>query len=98
MTPPTTIDLTTAEGRAALQALGGSRALQRGRQARPDLPAAAAATRTGLSSLLKRGWSLTSPDSMRVRLYVVGRPDLDTGYCATERAACDAANALETKR
>lgn len=64
----------------------------RGRATRPDIPSAPRQERTGLGPLLVRGWNVYSPDSVRYRLY---RGALDTGLCATEKAACDAAKDLE---
>ena len=63
-----------------------------------SIPRAGRAERTGLSTLIRLGWSVQSPDSVRHRLYVIGRPDLDTGLCADELTACLAAKALEQLR
>lgn len=50
---------------------------------------------TGLWGLISRGWSIESPDSMRYRLYVINRPEYDTGMQPSELAACLAAKELE---
>lgn len=62
------------------------------------VPRAGRAERTGLSTLIRLGWSVQSPDSVQHRLYVIGRPDLDTGLCADELTACLVAKALEQLR
>ena len=64
---------------------------KRGRNTRPDLPAAGRAASTGLSTFIKAGWNWT---------YVVGsgykleRGPLSTGWHASELAACNAAKEL----
>lgn len=62
------------------------------------IPRAGRAETTGLSTMIKLGWSVQSPDSIRYRLFVLGRPDLDTGLLSSELAACRAAKALEKLR
>lgn len=86
--------MTTDAGRAALKALGGARASVRGRTARPRIPAAPRASATGLSGLIARGWSVTWWPAYGYRLYKINT-DLDTGWCADEKAACDVAKRLE---
>jgi len=46
---------------------------------------------TGLSTLLRDGWNVEWDATMRIRLW---RGALDTGFHATERAACDAAKRM----
>lgn len=62
------------------------------RDARPNLPRAAPAERTGLSGLIRRGWSVTM-DGERYRLT---RGECDTGW-ADEKTACDQAKKLEAE-
>lgn len=90
------IDLTTEAGRAAYAALGARE--KRGRVARPNLPAAGRQERTGLSTFIRLGWSVQSPDAIRYRLYKVNRPDYDTGLCESEKAACEVARQKERAR
>lgn len=56
-----------------------------------DIPSAPRDEATGLTALLKAGWSVQSPDCVRYRLY---RPGQDTGLCDTLKAACDKAKEL----
>jgi hypothetical protein len=79
--------------------LGASLTVEREQRAAKQarLPRAASEAPTGLHGLIERGWSVESPDSVRYRLYVVGVAGLDTGICASEAAACQAAKALEGK-
>lgn len=58
---------------------------------RADIPSAPRDEATGLTALMREGWSPQSPDCVRYRLY---RPGQDTGLCATLKDACDAAKAL----
>lgn len=67
----------------------------RGRATRPDIPSAPRSERTGLTSLILRGWSVESRDSVGYRLYVINDPARDTGWQPSERAACDRAKELE---
>lgn len=69
---------------------------KRGRATRPDIPAAGRQERTGLSSLILRGWCVQSPDAVRYRLW---HPDwgLDTTLCSSLRCACDTAKGLEQR-
>lgn len=92
-----TLDLSTPAGRAAFAALGGQRAAKQARVARPDLPRAGADERTGLTTLMQRGWHVQSPDAERYRLYDPDR-GMDTGLCASLRAACDKAKELQRGR
>lgn len=62
------------------------------RPARLDIPRAEIAERDGLTALIRRGWSVQTPDCVRYRLY---RPGQDTGLCATAAAACEKARELE---
>ena len=62
------------------------------------IPRAGQAERTGLSTMIKLGWSVQSPDSVRYRLYVINDPSRDTGLCADELSACNAAKQLEKMR
>lgn len=89
-----TLDLTTDAGRAAFRAAGGPRAAKRARAARPDLPRAGADERTGLTTLMQRGWHVQSPNAEHYRLYDPDR-GLDTGLCAGLKAACDKAKELQ---
>ncbi len=84
-----TYDLTTPEGRAAFAASGGQRAVKRARVARPTLPRAEQAERTGLSTFLKAGWAYTW---WPVKGYRLDHPDGRTsGWQPSEREACDEA-------
>jgi len=67
---------------------------RKARDARPGLPRAGPSERTGLTTLITRGWSLQSPDSVRVRLYQL-HTGLDTGLCADEKEACEKAKEME---
>jgi len=75
----------------------------RGRNTRPDLPAAGRSAATGLATLIapKRGsgkpaWSVFYVVGMGFRMFVIGTPELDTGWHASEKAACDAAKELQS--
>jgi len=62
------------------------------------IPRAGRAERTGLTTLIRAGWSVQSPDSIRYRLYKINQPTYDTGLCVDELAACNAAKGLEQAR
>ncbi len=79
-----TIEVDAATMRRAL----GAEPRKRAKRARATTPRE---ERTGLSTLLRAGWSVQSPDAVRYRLY---RGPLDTGLCESERAACDKAKEL----
>lgn len=70
---------------------------KRGRATRPDIPSAGRAEATGLSGLIAAtpSWSVAYVVGRGYRLYVIRRPELDTGWHATEKAACDAAKGLK---
>lgn len=59
-----------------------------------SIPRAGVSERTGLSSLIKLGWSVQSPDSVRYLLYKLGEPEMNTGLRESEKAACDCAKEL----
>jgi len=63
------------------------------RHARPDIPRAEGGERDGLTALLRRGWSVQSPDCVHYRLYQFG--GADTGLCETAALACARARELE---
>lgn len=63
-----------------------------------SIPRAGRAAATGLSTLIKAGWSVQSPDSVRHRLYKINQPAMDTGLCVDELTACNKAKALERTR
>lgn len=55
----------------------------------------AASEATGLTALVaKRGWSVES-DGRWFRLYQLRNRAMDTGRCASEREACEAAKGME---
>lgn len=61
------------------------------KDARPALPRAGPAERTGLSTFIAAGWAW----EFRVGFgYRLEKGALSSGWCASERAACDAAKAL----
>ncbi len=62
------------------------------------IPRAGVSERTGLSTLIKLGWSVQSPDSVQYRLFVLGKPDLDTGLRQDELSACLVAKLLQKDR
>ena len=62
------------------------------------IPRAGQGERTGLSTLIRAGWSVQSPDSIQYRLYIINDPSCDTGLCADELSACNAAKQLEKSR
>lgn len=72
---------------------GAARAITIGGDKRSRVPRADTNERTGLRTLIEAGWSVESVDSVRYRLYKFGT-DLDTGMCASEKAACDKAKEL----
>ncbi len=76
---------------AFLAALSGShrRTSKRAQSARPDLPRAGQAERTGLSTFLKAGWAYTWWPAKGYRLD--NRDGRTSGWCDSEQAACDAA-------
>lgn len=59
---------------------------------RADIPRAPRDEPTGLTALLVAGWSPSSPDCVRYRLY--NRDIGDTGLQPTLKAACDRAKEL----
>ena len=61
-------------------------------QRRADIPRAPRDEPTGLTDLLKAGWSPSSPDCVRYRLS--NRDIGDTGLQPTLKDACDVAKAL----
>lgn len=63
------------------------------RAPRLDIPRAASDERVGLVPLMKRGWSVQSPDCVKYRLYRINGPD--TGLQPTLKDACDKAKELE---
>ena len=82
-----------------LAAVNGKKRTKRGRTTRPDLPSAGRSAPTGLTTLIapqsgKPAWSVWFDVVKGHRLYVIGRVDLDTGWCASEAAACAAAKLL----
>jgi len=74
-----------------LAALHGKPRQKRGRNTRPDLPAAGRAASTGLSTFIKAGWNWTFHAAHG---YKLERGPLSTGWHASELAACDAAKEL----
>jgi hypothetical protein len=78
---------------AFLAALHGKPRTTRGRETRPDIPAAPRATRTGLSTFIKAGWAWEFRTGAGYRLE---KGALSTGWCASEKAACDAAKRLKS--
>ncbi len=79
----------TAE--AFLAALNGKPRQKRGRDTRPDLPAAGRAPSTGLTPLLVTGWCIEMRVGSGYRLY---RGALSTGWCESEAAVCKAAKGM----
>lgn len=70
---------------------------QRAKRApKAGIPRAGRQERTGLTVLIRAGWSVQSPDSVQYRLYKIGEPGMDTGLCWSETAACEAARLLVT--
>jgi hypothetical protein len=68
---------------------------QRAKRApKAGIPRAPRQEATGLHVLIAKGWSNQSPDSVQYRLYKIGEPGMDTGLCASEKAACDRAKEL----
>lgn len=63
-----------------------------------SIPRAGRAETAGLSTLIRLGWSVQSPDSVQYRLFVINKPDLDTGLQPDELTACNVAKALERTR
>lgn len=85
-----------------LSAVQGKKRTTRGRSTRPDLPAAGRSASTGLTALIapkagsgQAAWSTEYRVGAGYRLYVINAPALDTGWCASEKAACDAAKELK---
>lgn len=64
------------------------------RPKRGGIPRAEQQERTGLSTLLRAGWSVQSPDGEKYRLYKIGEPAMDTGLQDSERVACNRAKEL----
>lgn len=56
----------------------------------PDMKARR--VQTGLGALVTRGWAVSYDALLRIKLT---RGPMDTGYCVTEREACDRARELE---
>jgi len=78
--------------------LAVQRRQKRGRATRPDLPAAGRSPSTGLSGLIAgatRAWSVAFDVTKGFRLYAIGDPARDTGWCGSEAEACQAAKAIE---
>ena len=80
---------------------GSSKRQKRGRNTRPDIPAAPRAAPTGLTTLIaptrasgSPAWSYAVEVARGHRLYVIGRPALDTGWKPSEQAAIRAAKEL----
>jgi hypothetical protein len=76
---------------ARLGIAGASPRTTRGRETRPDIPAAPRSPRTGLSTFIKAGWRWTFQSGAG---YKLEKGALSTGWCASEKAACDAAKGL----
>lgn len=73
----------------------GAQPRQRAKRApKAGIPRAGRQERTGLTTLLRAGWSVQSPDSVQYRLYLIGQPAMDTGVCASELDACNRAKEL----
>ena len=83
---PEEIDLATFRRMTARQPRRAKRA------PRPDIPRAETQERDGLTTLIRRGWCVQTPDCVRYRLYVPG--GADTGLCESAKAACDKAKEL----
>lgn len=82
---------------ARLGIAGAKPRAKRGRNTRPDLPAAGRSAPTGLTTLIAgkvRTWSTEFCVGKGYRLYVIGRSDLDTGWHDSELDACLAAKAF----
>ena len=71
--------------------LAALRGQKRGRATRPDIPSAGRAPRTGLTTFLKAGWSLTFVVG---RGYRLSRGEMATPWAASEAAACLAAKGM----
>jgi hypothetical protein len=84
--------LILSEHDAARLGVGGAKPrAKRGRNTRPDIPAAGRAPRTGLSIFLKAGWNWTFETE---RGYKLERGGLTTGWQPSELSACDAARGM----
>jgi hypothetical protein len=74
---------------AFMDALHGKKRQKRGRNTRPDLPAAGRSPATGLTTLLVAAWSIEYRVGVGYRLYRIN--GVSTDWCASELAACAAA-------